>query len=73
MWERDSNKKCKALDGENCLIPVVVTAVTFALFNWEEIASIGMILFWAIIIMIIYNALILGLKTFESTNENKSV
>ena len=56
-----------------CLIPVVVTAVTFALFNWEEIASIGMILFWAIIIMIIYNALILGLKTFESTNENKNV
>lgn len=56
-----------------CLIPVVVTAVTFALINWEEIASIGMILFWAIIIMIIYNALILGLKTFESTNENKNV
>lgn len=56
-----------------CLIPVVVTAVTFALINWEEIASIGMILFWAIIIMIIYNALILGLKTFESANENKNV
>ena len=49
------------------------TAVTFALINWEEIASIGMILFWAIIIMIIYNALILELKTFESANENKNV
>lgn len=56
-----------------CLVPFVVMAVTFALISWEEIASIGMILFWAIIIMIIYNALILGLKTFESTNENKNV
>ena len=68
-------KNVKHLMGEIaiCLIPVVVTAVTFALFNWEEIASIGMILFWAIIIMIIYNALILGLKTFESAKENKNV
>ena len=56
-----------------CLVPFVVMAVTFALISWEEIASIGMILFWAIIIMIIYNALILGLKTFESANENKNV
>ena len=54
-----------------CLIPVVVTAVTFALINWEEIASIGMILFWAIIIMIIYNTLMLVLKIFESNNENE--
>ena len=37
-----------------CLVPFVVMAVTFALISWEEIASIGMILFWAIIIMIIY-------------------
>lgn len=56
-----------------CLVPFVVMAVTFALISWEEIASIGMILFWAIIIMIIYNALILGLKTFESANENKNI
>ena len=54
-----------------CLIPVVVTAVTFALINWEEIASIGMILFWAIIIMIIYNTLMLVLKIFESNNGNE--
>lgn len=54
-----------------CLVPFVVMAVTFALISWEEIASIGMILFWAIIIMIIYNTLMLILKIFESNNENE--
>ena len=54
-----------------CLVPLVVMAVTFALISWEEIASIGMILFWAIIIMIIYNTLMLVLKIFESNNENE--
>ena len=54
-----------------CLVPFVVMAVTFALISWEEIARIGMILFWAIIIMIIYNTLMLVLKIFESNNENE--
>lgn len=54
-----------------CLVPFVVMAVTFALISWEEIASIGMILSWAIIIMIIYNTLMLVLKIFESNNENE--
>ena len=54
-----------------CLVPFLVMAVTFALISWEEIASIGMILFWAIIIMIIYNTLMLVLKIFESNNENE--
>ena len=54
-----------------CLVPFVVMAVTFALISWEEIASIGMILFWAIIIMIIYNTLMLVLKIFESNNGNE--
>lgn len=54
-----------------CLVPFVVMAVTFALISWEEIASIGMILFWAIIIMVIYNTLMLVLKIFESNNENE--
>lgn len=53
-----------------CLVPFVVMAVTFALISWEEIASIGMILFWAII-MIIYNTLMLVLKIFESNNGNE--
>ena len=54
-----------------CLVPFVVMAVTFALISWEEIASIGMILFWAIIIKIIYNTLMLVLKIFESNNGNE--
>lgn len=54
-----------------CLVTFVVMAVTFALISWEEIASIGMILFWAIIIMIIYNTLMLVLKIFESNNGNE--
>ncbi len=54
-----------------CLVPFVVMAGTFALISWEEIASIGMILFWAIIIMIIYNTLMLVLKIFESNNGNE--
>lgn len=54
-----------------CLVPFVVMAVTFVLISWEEIASIGMILFWAIIIMIIYNTLMLVLKIFESNNGNE--
>lgn len=54
-----------------CLVPFVVMAVTFALISWEEIASVGMILFWAIIIMIIYNTLMLVLKIFESNNGNE--
>ena len=78
----DNSKKCekeilikniKHLMGRIaiCLVPFVVMAVTFALISWEEIASIGMILFWAIIIMIIYNTLMLVLKIFESNNENE--
>ena len=54
-----------------CLVPFVVMAVTFALISWEEIASIGMILFWDIIIIIIYNTFMLVLKIFESNNENE--
>ncbi len=66
-------KNIKHLMGRSaiCLVPFVVMAVTFALISWEEIASIGMILFWAIIIMIIYNTLMLVLKIFESNNGNE--
>ena len=48
-----------------CLIPLVVMAITFALISWEEIASIGMILFWSLIIMLIYNVLVLELRLLK--------
>ena len=48
-----------------CLVPFVVMDVTFALISWEEIASIGMILFWSLIIMLIYNVLVLALRLLK--------
>lgn len=47
------------------LVPILVMAVTFALINWEEISSIGMILFWAILITVIYNIIILSIRLFN--------
>lgn len=37
------------------LIPTTVIAVTFAVTKWEPIFSVGMILFWSVIEMLIYN------------------
>lgn len=53
------------------LIPIMIMAVTFALMSWEEIASAGMILFWAVLIMAIYNILILSVRLFTLTNNTK--
>ncbi|MGN1326746.1 MAG: hypothetical protein ACI4VQ_01500 [Clostridia bacterium] len=54
------------------LIPLEIIAITFALMKWEEIFSLGMVLFWAILIMIIYNLIILGIGLFKGKNaENK--
>lgn len=54
------------------IVPLVIMAITFAVMKWEEIFSIGMVLFWAILIMVIYNLLILGIGLFKSKNtENK--
>ena len=43
------------------IIPILIIAVTFALCTWEPIVSIGMILFWAIIISILYNLITLNI------------
>lgn len=48
------------------IIPLVIMAITFALMTWEEIFSIGMVLFWAILIIVIYNLIILGIGLFKS-------
>lgn len=48
------------------IIPLVIMAITLALMPWEEIFSIGMVLFWAILIIIIYNLIILGIGLFKS-------
>lgn len=58
------------------LIPLAIMAVTFALTSWEQISSVGMILFWALLIMTIYNLIILAVKIFnipsDSNKERKA-
>ena len=53
------------------LVPLLIMAVTFAVWSWEEITSIGMILFWAILIMIIYNMIMLAVRIFNIPNDSK--
>lgn len=52
------------------IAPILIMSVIFALIKWEQIASIGMVLFWAILLMIVYNAIILATK-FYITKKNK--
>lgn len=53
------------------LVPLTVMAVTFALMSWQEIASVGMILFWAILIIAIYNIIILLVRLFSTSDSKK--
>ena len=47
------------------MLPLLVMAIAFSLTSWEEISSVGMTLFWAILILIIYNIIILAIKLFS--------
>ena len=53
------------------IIPLLVLAVTFALVKWQDMDSMGMILFWAILIMLIYNSIILLIKLFKPLENKK--
>lgn len=53
------------------LVPLTVMAVTFAVMSWQEIASVGMILFWAILIIAIYNIIILLVRLFSTSDSKK--
>lgn len=61
-----TNKNIKSLLGRTSisLVPLLIMAITFAVMSWEEIASTGMILFWAILIMVIYNIIILAVRLY---------
>lgn len=50
------------------LVPLIIMAITFAVYQWEEIASVGMVLFWAVLIMLIYNTIILSVGIFDILN-----
>lgn len=40
------------------LLPILIVAVVFTFMNWTAISSIGMVIFWGLIIMFIYNYII---------------
>lgn len=40
------------------LLPLLIVAVVFTFMNWTAISSIGMVIFWGLIIMFIYNYII---------------
>lgn len=43
------------------LLPLLIIAIVFTFVNWLPIASIGMILFWGIVILMLYNCFIMNL------------
>lgn len=70
--EATVNKNVKNVmsNSARTIAPILIMSVIFALIKWEQIASIGMVLFWAILIMVVYNAIILATK-FYITKKNK--
>ena len=40
------------------IIPVIIMVVTFSFINWTPISSFGMLMFWGIALMAIYNSII---------------
>ena len=70
--EATVNKNVKNVmsNSAKTIAPILIMSVIFTLIKWEQIASIGMVLFWAILIMVVYNAIILATK-FYITKKNK--
>lgn len=66
----NKNVKNVMSNSAKTIAPILIMSVIFALIKWEQIASIGMVLFWAILIMVVYNAIILATK-FYITKKNK--
>lgn len=42
------------------LLPLCIIAIVFTFINWLPIASIGMILFWGIVILMLYNYIVMS-------------
>lgn len=51
------------------LLPLLIIAITFAFSSFSTLTSIGMIMFWAIIIMALYDILVLGMLIFRPENK----
>ena len=52
------------------LIPLAIMAVVFALGRWEPVYSVGMLLFWGITILVLYNLVTLKIM-FMKDEKNK--
>lgn len=40
------------------LLPLLIIAITFTFMNWTQVASIGMVMFWGLVLIFIYNYII---------------
>ena len=40
------------------VVPIVVVAITFCFAGWTPISSFGMVMFWGIVLMVIYNSIV---------------
>lgn len=52
------------------LLPLLIVAIVFTFINWVPIASIGMLIFWGMIILMLYNYIIMSLL-FDLKEVNK--
>ena len=40
------------------IIPVIILVITFCFIKWEPISSFGMVMFWGIALIAVYNSII---------------
>ena len=40
------------------LIPVIILVIVFCLSGWTNLSSFGMVMFWGIVLIVLYNYLI---------------
>ncbi len=56
------------------IIPICIATITFCFINYEPISSFGMVMFWGIVLIAIYNIVITNLlmkcKTKETNSKN---
>ena len=51
------------------LVPIMIISLVFCFSGWSNLSSFGMIMFWGIILIAVYNACIT--KTLLKLRENK--
>ena len=51
------------------LIPIIIISIVFCFASWTNLSSFGMIMFWGLVLIAIYNVLIT--KTLLKLKESK--